>query len=392
MKFIRKRGFWLFILLSLTLVPSVHAAVLDSVTRTMRYIFFNLSGTSAFQVWLKFALFIILFAALYNGGIRAMGAEGPMRRALVIITFIIALISAIFVPYKLLLYIFKLYHAILVVLFAMLPVVVGFFVTRIGALQEDNRTNRIIKGIIYVMMALITFGLIGQIQANSSPETRIFMDVLEPLLWGAIIALIAGLYNLIMAMGGDYVANQVAQRLGIGQTTPPQGPPGPPQNPLNPNAPVANQGQQAPVAANPQQIQQLAALMAQFHHRVIVAPDNIELRTNDLDHGFRVFLQHNGLMINNVIDLTPLNALTPAQRQALHNHAQQIFVQPIQQLHQGNVTQARDIMNQVFTLGHQNGQYQHVPQASRDPFENAVAAFLMHEAQLAQTLHYAQLI
>ena len=89
------------------------------VSKMFGYIFFTLKSTTVFPVFLKFCFFIIVFAVLYNGGLTAFKSQGeksPMRRAVSIIAFIVALISAIFVPYAVLLYIFRLYSAILAIL------------------------------------------------------------------------------------------------------------------------------------------------------------------------------------------------------------------------------------------------------------------------------------
>ncbi len=202
----------------------VHAATFDPVTKKLKYIFFNMSGSASFAVWLKFAFFMIIFAVMYGAGMRVKQlSEGSMKRALGVISFIIALTTAIFVPYKLMLYIFKLYHAILVVLFGILPALIGYLVAQripveeTGADGKPKRWGRVIRGFIYILITIFIFGLIGQIQADSSPETKIYMQILEPLVWGAIIAFILGIFNLLMAMGGDTVANAALERLGIKQ-------------------------------------------------------------------------------------------------------------------------------------------------------------------------------
>ncbi|MBI5003118.1 hypothetical protein HZC31_07060 [Candidatus Woesearchaeota archaeon] len=211
----RKSIIFLFclFLLSILITTTVAASTLDPVTNQLRYIFFNLSTTIAFSVWLKFAFFVILFAVLHGAGmhIKSLG-EGSMKRAVAVIAFIIALTSAILVPYKLLLYIFKMYHALLVILFAILPAGVGF-VINLKLLNGEDRTKRILSGIIYILITLFIFGLVGNIQANASPETQLYTDLTEPLVWGGIIALIAGFYNLLMALGGDKVVEAIAEKL-----------------------------------------------------------------------------------------------------------------------------------------------------------------------------------
>lgn len=223
----------------------VHAALLSPVTSRLKYVFFNMSGTAAFSIWLKFAFFVIVFAILYGAGRRvpALG-EGPLRRALAVLSFVIALTTAIFVPYKLLLYIFKMYYVILVVLFALLPALIGFIIGN-RILTGEDRMHRFLRAIIYILITIFIFGLIGQVEAKSSPDTKLFMQVLEPLMWGAIIALIAGIWNLLMALGGDTVASHVPQMLGGTRGAPPV-----PAHGATPAGP-AHPGTPAPGAAPP---------------------------------------------------------------------------------------------------------------------------------------------
>lgn len=187
---------------------------MDPVTSKLRYIFFNLGTTAAFSVWLKFAFFIIIFAVLHGAGMRIPAlAQGPMKRAVAVIAFVIALTTAILVPYKLMLYIFRMYHALLVILFALLPAAIGFVINQ-RLLAGDDRLHRILRGIIYLLITIFIFGLIGNIQKNSSPETQLYTDLTEPLMWGGILALAAGFYNLIMALGGDKVVEAIGEKLG----------------------------------------------------------------------------------------------------------------------------------------------------------------------------------
>src|SRR3989338_11107233 len=202
------------VLVFLLNITIVHAALLDPVTSKLRYIFFNLGTTAAFSVWLKFAFFVIIFAVLHGAGMRIPAVEeGSMKRAVAVIAFVIALTTAILVPYKLMLYIFRMYHALLVILFAMLPAAIGFVINQ-KLLAGDDRLHRILRGIIYILITIFIFGLIGNIQANSSPETQLYADLTEPLMWGGILALVAGLYNLIMALGGDKVVEAIGEKLG----------------------------------------------------------------------------------------------------------------------------------------------------------------------------------
>lgn len=201
------------LILFFAMSTTVFASPLDPITNQLRYIFFSLGTSTAFSVLLKFAFFVLLFAVLHGAGMRIKSLrEGPMKRAVAVIAFVIAVTSAILVPYKLLLYIFKVYHALLVILFAILPAGIGF-VINMKLLNGEDRMQRILSGIIYILITLFIFGLVGNIQANASPETTLYTDLTEPLVWGGIIALIAGLYNLLMALGGDKAVEAIAEKL-----------------------------------------------------------------------------------------------------------------------------------------------------------------------------------
>jgi hypothetical protein len=225
----------------------VEARIFDNITQQMRFIFFNLSGTQAFSVWLKFAFFVIIFAVLYNGGIKAMKAEkGPMKNAMAVIAFVVGLTSAIFVPSKLLMYIFRLYSAVLVVLFAMLPVGVGFAINQ-TLFKEDSRMNRILRAVVYFLITVFIFGVIGAVDTMAGPEKALYEQILEPLTYGAIIAFVVGIINLLMALGGDKVVDAVKEKITGKPAAPAAGggggtPPTPP-TPPGPTPPARNEAE-----------------------------------------------------------------------------------------------------------------------------------------------------
>lgn len=338
----------------------VSAALLDPVAHKLRYIFFNLSGSAAFAVWLKFAFFVIIFAVLFGAGTRLRQfSEGPMKRALTVVAFVIALTTAIFVPYKLLLYIFKMYHAILVVLFGILPALIGYFIAQ--SIPVEGRWGRVVRGFIYILITVFIFGLIGQIQATSSPETKLYMQILEPLEIGAIIAFILGIFNLLMAIGGDKVAGAIPSWLGGSRGAgAPAGAPG--QQP--------QQQQQAP-QPDQQQINQLHQAMATFANLVNQAPNNIVQRVQT------VALQYE----QNIRQV-------PVQQLRANPQARQLVQQLMHDLTdmQQDITNARTLMQQIF----QNQQYLNTINPMRQMFENAVADFLMAEAMRTQLYNILQ--
>lgn len=180
----------------------VYAALFNSVTNNLRYIFFSMSGTTVMSLFLKISLFIIIFAVLYNAGLRVFKAEATMKRALGVITFLVGLISSIFVPLQILLFIFRLYSALLVIIFALLPTIIGFLINY-TILKGDEPFKRILRSIIYFVICIFIFGLIGAIRTDASPETALYSLILDPLEYGAIFAFIMALINLLMAFGGE---------------------------------------------------------------------------------------------------------------------------------------------------------------------------------------------
>lgn len=340
----------------------VHAALLSPVTSRLRYVFFNMSGTAAFSVWLKFAFFVIVFAILYNAGLRAFkSAEAPMKRALAVLTFVIALTSAIFIPYKLLLYIFKTYYVILVVLFALLPALIGFILCN-KVLHGEDRWHRFMRAIIYILITIFIFGLIGQVEAKSSPDTKLFMQVLEPLMWGAIIALIAGFWNLLMALGGDTVASHVPQMLGGTRGAPPAPAHGAtPAGPAHPGTPApgapAPPAPGAPPAGPPPQ--HLLDEIQNFVQVVGHPPGTLSPARTGLCQAS----EREGRYCYDNITHVP----DPVTR---HNNAVQ-FMNPVNAL-RTELANQRTRMEAILT----HASYGAVPPNYRQAFEQAVAFFL----------------
>lgn len=354
----------LVFLLNITIV---HAAMMDPVTSKLRYIFFNLGTTAAFAVWLKFAFFVILFAILHGAGtrVKALG-EGSMKRAVAVFAFVIALTTAIFVPYKLLLYIFKMYHALLVILFALLPAIIGFVVNQ-KLLPDDTRLHRILRGIIYIIITIFIFGLIGNIQANSSPETQLYKDLTEPLMWGGLLALIAGLGNLVLALGGDKVLETVKEKLtgkkeekkeeeGAGESGTGGGGTTPPATPA----------------------ERIDAIRA-FRENTIALDGHITQAEQAIGTNLMPLIQQ----IHAVGQQIQTAAGTPGgippnliqQRDQLLQQARPIAQQimPIIQQAQQNITTGQNLMNSI--LG-DHAAYQAIPQQMRAVFENNLAVFV----------------
>lgn len=227
------------------------------VTKMFSYIFFTLKATAVFPVFLKFCFFIMVFAVLFNGGVKVLKAEKEMRRAISIIAFVVALVSAIFVPYKVLLYIFRLYSTILALLFALLPVFVGFFINQ-SLFNKDTRTHHILRAILYFVIAGIVFGIIGTVEADSSPETQIYRDVTDWLFLGAVFTFIAAVFNLILAFGGGAAEGAGTIRRWFGGEQPEQPRRETPLRPVPEPPPV-----------NPAEVQALMTAMANFMSSVM---------------------------------------------------------------------------------------------------------------------------
>ncbi len=370
------------VLVFLLNITIVHAALMDPVTSKLRYIFFNLGTTAAFSVWLKFAFFVIIFAVLHGAGMRIPAlAEGPMKRAVAVIAFVIALTTAILVPYKLMLYIFRMYHAILVILFAMLPAAIGFVINQ-KLLAGDDRLHRILRGIIYILITIFIFGLIGNIQKNSSPETQLYSDLTEPLMWGGILALAAGLGNLLMALGGDKVVNAIGERLG--RTTPAAAdathpadaahPPGA-EHPPEGAHPPAGDGTTTPHATPAERIDAIRAFGTNAQ--------TLQGHVNQAEQAINTTLMPIIQQIHAVEQQIQAAGGTPGgippnliqQRDQLVQQARPIAQQimAIIQQAQQNIATGQNLLNIILR---DHAAYQAIPQQVRDMFENNLTAFI----------------
>jgi len=352
-------------------ITIVHAALMDPVTSKLRYIFFNLGTTAAFAVWLKFAFFVIIFAVLHGAGMRIPQlAEGSMKRAVAVVAFVIALTTAILVPYKLMLYIFKMYHALLVILFAMLPAAIGFVINQ-RLLAGDDRLHRILRGIIYLLITIFIFGLIGNIQKNSSPETQLYTDLTEPLMWGGILALVAGFYNLLMALGGDTVVNAIGERLGrtpaaAATTTPPPGATTPPgATPPGDHPPTPPAERIDAIRAFGTNAQTLQGHVTQAEQAINTNLMPLIQQIHAVEQQIQTAAATPGGVPPNLIQ----------QRDQLVQQARPIAQQimPIIQQAQQNIATGQSLIN---TIMDDHAAYQAIPQQVRDMFENNLAAFV----------------
>ncbi len=364
------------VLVFLLNITIVHAALMDPVTSKLRYIFFNLGTTAAFSVWLKFAFFVIIFAVLHGAGMRIPQlAEGPMKRAVAVIAFVIALTTAILVPYKLMLYIFRMYHALLVILFAMLPAGIGFVINQ-KLLAGDDRLHRILRGIIYILITIFIFGLIGNIQANSSPETQLYRDLTEPLMWGGILALVAGFYNLIMALGGDTVVSAIGERLGRtppAATTPAEATTPPGATPPGTHPPAG--GTTHPPATPAERIDAMRA----FGTNAQALQGHVTQAEQAINNNLMPLIQQIDAITQQIQAGAGMSGGVPPnliqQRDQLFQQARPIAQQimPIIQQAQQEVATGQSLIN---TIMDDHAAYQAIPQQVRNIFENNLAGFI----------------
>jgi hypothetical protein len=241
----QKRFVLLLAIIFLLSVTSVFAAwtdILVEISTVMQDLASAFSGGQALEGFLRFCIFVIMYSILYGAAsaIQKMKENKAIMRAMNIFSIVMALTVAILIQSDQLLYIFKLYYAILIVLFAILPALVGFLINR-RLLQGDQPGYPFIRGIIYLIIAAVLWFVIKTLTVTSSPETAIFDQILGPLKWGALFAFIAGIFNMIMLVPG--LRNAIPQGLGgtRGQQGQQQGGQGAVQQPEDPQQILALQ-------------------------------------------------------------------------------------------------------------------------------------------------------
>jgi len=175
----------------------------EPIEKFASFLFFDLSNLAkspgnAFVIYAKFIFFFLVFSVLY-WGISTIKGIGENKRIAGVITFLFSLISTIMLPNELIGFIFTTYSALIGFFFAFLPFIVGLILShRIAG--GDGKWQRILRGIIYIIMAVFTFALVGTLEAFNDP---LYDQIASWAAVGAFVALLAGIFALVGAIGGS---------------------------------------------------------------------------------------------------------------------------------------------------------------------------------------------
>lgn len=189
-------GFFLCVSL---IINSLSAAAQDDFFNDwMRFIFVDLSdlaqgGDQIFVIYFKIFLFFLVFAVLFWSAEKIFKEQKPIA---ITVAFVISLMSVILLPQGFVLMIFSTYSAIIGYVFILLPVIIGaVLATKLaGEMKGHEHVRRIIKGIIFIVIAIITFSLSSTLMSEGD---NIYFEVAKWAKLGAAISLFAGIYYIL---------------------------------------------------------------------------------------------------------------------------------------------------------------------------------------------------
>jgi hypothetical protein len=198
--------FILLFSLQATIVVADAASVLnnamDRIEQPLIWFWEVLPFSPGFPFLIKTLYFFMLFAILYNAammGFKSRIEESKgMKRALFVVTLIISIISAWWIPTNWLLTLFAWNSAILTIAFAMLVPIALYFIAR--ALPGDE--NRFLRGILILLLGLFMMGVVGYMQDNPTVDQDIYDDLLWPLEIIGAVAMLAGMFMMLLGLGG----------------------------------------------------------------------------------------------------------------------------------------------------------------------------------------------
>ncbi|MEK6921621.1 MAG: hypothetical protein AABX82_07065 [Nanoarchaeota archaeon] len=352
------------------------AKVINSIAKAFR-------STVVIEGFVRFAFWVFIFA-----GISAANSKienKMMKRAVHVLAAILATYGAFRVTSKLIIGLFNFPYAVIVILWGLVVPIAGFLLTKKIFPDEEKRSHRFGRAVLFLLLVLLMFNIMDVIQKSAGPDTAVFMRMLWPVRIGAAIALLFGLVNLAMALGGDKAVDAVRERLGLGTGAGTTGTPAAP-------------GAAAPPAPRDEAvIGDLQRQMAQFHNAVVLVPNNIEHTTTYIQTQLMTDiagLLHPPLIPaplpvgTNLGDIRTYRALPPAALAAVRTRAV-LTVTEVGAFQTSAITPARTLMETIFTRGHSTHQYGNCTEALVRQFEHAVAQFLTSEALLAHTGAFA---
>ncbi len=193
-----------FIVLSLSMALSLilNAIVVfaqdDFFNDWMRFIFVDLSnlaesGDQIFVIYFKIFLFFLVFAVLFWASEKVIHDK---KNISVTVAFIIALMSVILLPAEYVLMIFSTYSIIIGYIFIVLPVIVGIVLANKLAdeMEGHDHIKRIIKGIIFIVIAILTFSLSTTLISQGE---SVYYEVAKWAKIGGVVTLFVGIYYII---------------------------------------------------------------------------------------------------------------------------------------------------------------------------------------------------
>lgn len=172
----------------------------DIVEKTARFLFVDLGAMTntapdTFVLYSKFIFFILVFSIFYWGASKAFAQN---KRIGGTIAFIFAIIGTVLIPKSFMIFLFETYAQVIGFAFGILPFVLGLIISH-SVFKGDETWQRILRGGIYILMAVFTFALVGTLRGF---EDTLYIELAKWAEVGAFISLIVGVFVLIGSIGG----------------------------------------------------------------------------------------------------------------------------------------------------------------------------------------------
>jgi len=172
----------------------------EIVEKTARFLFLDLGALSktapdTFVLYTKFIFFILVFSIFYWGISKGMPNNTRIGGT---IAFLFALIGTVMLPKSFMIFIFETYAQVIGFAFGILPFVIGLIISH-TVFKGDETWQRILKGVVYILMGVFTFALVGTLRGF---EDTLYIELAKWAEIGAFISMIVGVIVLISGMGG----------------------------------------------------------------------------------------------------------------------------------------------------------------------------------------------
>ena len=150
------------------------------------------AGDKTFVIYFRLILWVLVFAIVYFGASKVFKQEGTNRVA-VVVSAIFALISVMFIPEAILLFLFTTYSAVVSVLLGLAPVFIGIYIRRHLPPDQPTFANLITLG-VGILSLFVGFYFIGYAVTGSA--TQAFGMFGQWISIGGIIAIIWAIFGL----------------------------------------------------------------------------------------------------------------------------------------------------------------------------------------------------